>query len=240
VSSLRKAAGGEEGLQGFAGLLLGARALEAISYMRHESPKRAQAALAAVEVPAGVSFSGAPRDQSHWRIERIKAGEGYVWQVPPVASGDGAGGNVAILSSLPVATKGGGWRLVLCSEAPMQDMLAPPDDIAKSCMLGLDGPDRGGAKEITGKAVEVEAHDCQRQRNADCVPMPKSRRKTQFIVTISAWELGSGVLRRCLICTPPFLLKTSFVTGVTTLRLSLSLSLHARQRLIMLLQLHLS
>lgn len=194
VCSLRRTAGGEEGLGAFQGLLSGARALQAISYMRGASPRHTQTAPAAAAIPSGVSFNGSPRDRRDWRIERIRAGEGYVWQVPPVASGDGAGGNVAILSSLPVAAKGRGWRLILCSNEPEHDMLAPPGDIAKACFVGVD--DDRGAKEITERAVEVEAHDCKRESNADCVPMPKSRRKTRIIVTISAWELGAGTLRK--------------------------------------------
>ena len=182
-------------------LMLGVDTLESVSYMSPLSPEDAEGlppspslalkASSAAPIPTDVQVSPvSQRGQATWRVPRIESGMVYVWQIPSLPTGDGVGLNLVVMSSLAPTS---GWRLVVCSRLP--EGKASDEQVVKQCVPAPDQkalPGWGESFDAAGRAVEVDAQDCEARANADCVPTSKRHRITRTVLALPSAELGTG------------------------------------------------
>ena len=117
------------------------------------------------------------------RIPRVEEETIYLWRVGAVATGDGYGAAVALVSSLELNLHH--WRLILCSEqVDLFSLHASVSEVAHACLKA-----GAGSNDISSTAVKLQGGDCHSRWNADCVPSDGAGDGVKWLLSVAAHQL---------------------------------------------------
>lgn len=123
-------------------------------------------------------------NENYLRIPAVEEETVYVWRVGGVASGDGYGASLVVVSSMELHSRN--WRLVLCG--PEVDTLtlqhSDASDLAQACLKP-----GGRAQDVSARAVELKGGGCHARWNADCVPSEPAVGGVRWVLSVGAHEL---------------------------------------------------
>jgi len=135
---------------------------------------------------AAAMGKGATEAESYLRIPAVEEEAIYVWRLRGVASGDGHGASLAVVSSLELKEgEWRNWRVVLCGpEVDTMALRGDASELARACLKP-----GGRAQDVSGRAVELKGGGCHARWNADCVPSEPAAGGVRWVLSVGAHEL---------------------------------------------------